>query len=596
MDDPTEPRPSGEPPPNPSPSGSAVRDWVTARARDIIRLHQPPRPSTPPPPPVPPVPPVLQGTRPPGNAQPERGQPNQTTPTHEPRSTDRGSDPAADFNQAIERAHDWWGRHHADIFGVPFRRQTYLNIAYLLLQFPLGLAYFVFLVIGLVLGVALVPILVGFPILFMMLLAAAALGKRERRLAHRFLGLDIPAPIEPGGDEQSYFRRLIARLRDQVTWTILLYLVLKLPVGIISFGLTLSLISWTFFEAIGLGGTLGGPAQWAGWQPQPPVFIIRAIIYGYISLHIINGLAYLSGRMARHMLGPSETAMLLAATEQVAVTERAKAEQADQSRRELIVNVSHELRTPTASIRGHVESLLISLDRGKGQPDAVEPGQLHNYLNIIHRETERLSTLVDDLLTLARSESDELRLVVQPAKAQDVVAEVHETLAPLAWRQRSITLVQDIQPNPPLVWADRQRLLQVLHNLVRNAITHTPAGGIVSIGLGPAGPHYVALIVADTGSGIPPEEIDHIFERFYRVDASRTRSSGGFGLGLAIVKELVTAMGGSVAVSSKVGEGSAFRVLLRVAETGATGPATAPTTSRAPAPPTPKKGQTAPIG
>ena len=121
---------------------------------------------------------------------------------------------------------------------------------------------------------------------------------------------------------------------------------------------------------------------------------------------------------------------------------------------------------------------------------------------------------------------------------------------------------------------------------VRNAITHTPAGGIVSIGLSSAGPHYVALIVADTGAGIPPEEIDHIFERFYRVDASRARTSGGFGLGLAIVKELVTAMGGTVAVSSKVGEGSAFRVLLRVAEAGAGAPAATPAAQRdAPAAP-----------
>jgi len=482
------------------------------------------------------------------------------------------------MGQAIRSIHDWWGRHSGDIFGVPLRRQTYLNIAYLLLQFPLGLAYFVVLIVGLVLGAALVPILVGFPLLFVVLLAAAALGKRERALAHRLLGITIPDPIRPETEGRSYLRRLTIQLRDQVTWTILLYLLLKLPLGITSFAVTLSLLSWTVGEALGINaGVFGGP----GWSPGTfPFFIVRAIIYGYISLHMINGGAFLCVKLARHMLGPSETAIQLAATERVAEKERAKAEEADQSRRELIVNVSHELRTPTASIRGHVESLLMSLDRGQGQPDAVEPAQLHSYLSIIHRETERLSTLVDDLLTLARSESDELRLVVRPANIQDVVTEVHETLAPLAWQQRSITLVHDIQPNLPQVWADRQRLLQVLLNLVRNAITHTPAGGIVSIGLGPAGSHYVALIVADTGSGIPPEELDHIFDRFYRVDASRTRASGGFGLGLAIVKELVTAMGGTVSVASKVGEGSAFRVLLRVTEAGTGSPAPPPATEQ----------------
>jgi len=467
-------------------------------------------------------------------------------------------------------------------------------MAYLLLQFPLGIAYFVFLVVGLVLGAALVPILIGFPLLFAMLLAATSLGKRERRLAHNLLGIAIPDPILPDLEGQPFWRRITTQLRDQVTWTILLYLVLKLPLGITSFAVTASLISWTVGEAMGINaGVFGGGA----WTPgAAPFFLVRAVVYGYITLHLINGGAFLCGKLARHMLGPSETAIQLAATERVAETERAKAEKADQSRRELIVNVSHELRTPTASIRGHVESLLMSLDQGKGQPDAVEPAQLHSYLSIIHRETERLSTLVDDLLTLARSESDELRLVVRPANVQDVVAEVHETLAPLAWRQRSITLVQDIQPHLPPVLADRQRLLQVLLNLVRNAITHTPAGGIVSIGLGPAGPHYVALIVADTGSGIPPEELDNIFERFYRVDASRTRASGGFGLGLAIVKELVTAMGGTVAVSSKVGEGSAFRVLLRVADTDANASTQSPAIARTPAASKASGGHPAPIG
>lgn len=486
---------------------------------------------------------------------------------------------AADIAQAVGRAHEWWTVHWSDILGVPFRQQTYLNMAYLLLQFPLGLVYFLVIVVGLVIGAALVPILVGFVVLYFTLVAASALGRRERRIAKRLLGIVIPEPIEPDRARRSRFRRLTSQLRDQTTWTILLYLAIKFPLGILTFFLTSSLVLWTAGEALGVTSGLfgGGP-----WSPgAQPFFIVRAVVYGYISLHVINGVAFLSGRLARHMLGPSDAALQLAATEQVAVEEREKAERADKSRRELIVNVSHELRTPTASIRGHVESLLMSLDNGQGESGTVEPGQLHNYLSIIHRETERLSTLVDDLLTLARSESDELSLVVQPTSAQDVVVEVHETLAPLAWRQRSITLVQDIQPNLPNVWADRQRLLQVLLNLVRNAITHTPAGGIVSIGLSPAGPHYVALIVADTGSGIPPEEIDHIFDRFYRVDASRARASGGFGLGLAIVKELVTAMGGSVAVTSKIGEGSAFRVLLRVAESGAGAPTPAPPAQRA---------------
>ena len=119
------------------------------------------------------------------------------------------------------------------------------------------------------------------------------------------------------------------------------------------------------------------------------------------------------------------------------------------------------------------------------------------------------------------------------------------------------------QPNLPLVLADRQRLVQVLTNLVRNAITSTPAGGIVSISLEQADAHHLALIVEDSGVGIPADELQKIFERFYRTDTSRSRKTGGFGLGLAIVHELVTAMGGSISVASTVGQGSRFCVLLR---------------------------------
>ena len=141
-------------------------------------------------------------------------------------------------------------------------------------------------------------------------------------------------------------------------------------------------------------------------------------------------------------------------------------------------------------------------------------------------------------------------------------------MAPLARRERQVTLTRSIPPDLPLVLADRQRLMQVLLNLVRNAITYTPAGGIVSISLERSDATQVALIVADTGMGIPPEELERVFERFYRTDASRARSTGGFGLGLAIVRDLVTAMGGSISAESTVGEGSRFRLLLHVAPIG----------------------------
>jgi signal transduction histidine kinase len=280
-----------------------------------------------------------------------------------------------------------------------------------------------------------------------------------------------------------------------------------------------------------------------------------------------------SGRFARLMLGQSDMAARLSATQ--AVAERAtvkaqqseqKAEQSEQKRRELIVNVSHELRTPIASIRGHVDSLMISLDRPDAPAaDAPPPAELRKYLGIISRETERLGTLVDELLSLARAESGELKIALAPVAPGEVVEEVYSSIAPLAKRERQIIVVRDIAPQLPAVVADRQRLTQVLLNLVRNAIAYTPTGGIVSIGLRADGPDRVILSVADTGIGIPQEDLDRIFDRFYRTDASRARTSGGFGLGLAIVRDLVAAMGGTVKVESTVGEGSTFTVTLRVA-------------------------------
>jgi signal transduction histidine kinase len=289
--------------------------------------------------------------------------------------------------------------------------------------------------------------------------------------------------------------------------------------------------------------------------------------FALIAFHVLNALAYVSGQFARVMLGLSDTSIQLAQAKAIAVEERAKAERADQSRRELIVNVSHELRTPIASIRGHAESLLMEMEEEEGG-NAPDPAELRDYLNIVHREAERLSALVEDLLSLARMDSDELHLDVVPIVAGEVVEEVYITMAPLAGRERQVTLIRKVDPVLPLILADRQRLVQVLLNLIRNAITYTPQGGIVSITVERADAGYLALVVADTGIGIPNDDLERVFERFYRTDTSRARTSGGFGLGLAIVRDLVNAMGGSITVESKVGEGSCFRVLLRIAVPG----------------------------
>jgi two-component system sensor histidine kinase VicK len=200
------------------------------------------------------------------------------------------------------------------------------------------------------------------------------------------------------------------------------------------------------------------------------------------------------------------------------------------------------------------------------RPADVDPV---TYLEIVAQESERLSTLVDDLLALARADANELRLDIRPVAVGAVIEEVFQALAVLARRNRKVTLVQQVPETLPLAYADRDRLAQVLLNLTRNAITYTPAGGIVSIqalsGVFAPGDNaaFVTLSVTDTGIGIEARDLEHIFERFYRTDSSRERSTGGFGLGLSIVRDLVEAMGGTVRAESVVGEGSRFSVTLR---------------------------------
>lgn len=252
--------------------------------------------------------------------------------------------------------------------------------------------------------------------------------------------------------------------------------------------------------------------------------------------------------------------------------EKEIAEQALQTKRELVANVSHELRTPVSTIRAHVDWLL-STAKNREYAAAVDGGfvptepdsDLYQYLDIIGRETERLSLLIDDLLDLARVEVSQTTMELQPVDVPTIVQEVRQSLGLMAQRERKIVLTLDLAPDLPLALADRTRLLQILLNLTRNAINYTPAGGIVSIGAANAEANQVAIWVADTGMGIAPEDLERVFERFYRSDASRSRHTGGAGLGLAIVKTLIEAMGGTITVESVLNEGSKFTVTLPIA-------------------------------
>ena len=467
------------------------------------------------------------------------------------------------------------GQSATSLFRVARDRQSYLNILYLLVSFPLGLAYFAFLVTGIALGIGTLVVWIGALILILMMSAWWQIAAFERSMAMRWLHVNIPPLSYSSPAQMTRWQRLQAQVSNPMTWKTLIYLLLKFPLGAASFVITLILLvlSIAIIPVTLMIGLLTAPffalvvtiqGDPGGKERLKRYLRLSATGFGLslITLHLLNGLALIEGQLARLMLGMSDTALRLEEARALAAREKERAEQAEQRRRQLVVNVSHELRTPVASIAGHLESLLMATEEGTKVPP---PNTLHNYLSIAHHEVVHLGMLVDDLLSLARMESGELRLDMREVAASEAIEEVYQALMPLAQRERQVTLVRGAVPNLPPVLADRQRLVQVLLNLVRNAITSTPAGGIVSMNLEPADSQHLALIVDDNGVGIPTEDLEYIFERFYRTDDARSRASGGFGLGLAIVHDLVTAMGGSMSVESTVGQGSRFCVMLRIA-------------------------------
>jgi signal transduction histidine kinase len=466
------------------------------------------------------------------------------------------------------------------ILGVLWRGQSYLNLLYLLAAFPLGLFYFILLITLLSTSLSTIVAIIGIPLLLATLYVWLGLAEFERQLTSWWLGVPIqrmPSLTEPGA---TYWARLQARLRSRVTWTGLVYLFLKGLFGTVVFAILIALIALTAFLITKplpylLEATVGGGLE-PGHAPLAllsPLLTLLGVAVGLLTLLLCDGLAFVWGRFALVTLGVSDEALRLEEARAVARRAQSQAAKADQSRRELIVNVSHELRTPIANIRGHAESLLLAAEAPEGAATSAE--ETKRYLTIIARESERLSALVDDLLALARAEAGELRLEIRPVSITGVFDEVYEALAPLARRERQVTLTREEAGEIPLVLADRERLAQVVLNLTRNAIAYTPAGGIVSLAVERPDYYHLSLAVSDTGVGIPQEELERVFERFYRADASRARATGGFGLGLAIVRDLVQAMGGVVTAESIVGQGSRFRVTLPIA------PESAPAGTRA---------------
>ncbi|MGA3284009.1 MAG: ATP-binding protein, partial [Verrucomicrobiota bacterium] len=198
--------------------------------------------------------------------------------------------------------------------------------------------------------------------------------------------------------------------------------------------------------------------------------------------------------------------------------------QLERTREGFVANVSHELRTPLSLIKGYVETLL---DGARNNPEVAE-----RFLKIIERNAERLDLLIQDLLTISALEAGRIKLNLQPVELRPVVGKVLGDLKPPA-DNKSITLVNQL---PELTaTADAHRLEQVLANLVDNAIKYGRTQGTVTVGGGKTEDGKIEIFVQDNGPGIPPESLDRVFERFYRVDKARSREQGGTGLGLSIV-------------------------------------------------------------
>jgi two-component system OmpR family sensor kinase len=230
----------------------------------------------------------------------------------------------------------------------------------------------------------------------------------------------------------------------------------------------------------------------------------------------------------------------------------------DRARRQLLADVSHELMTPLSAIRGYVETLAMS-------DLPIDQDTRRRYLDIVEQETHKLEAIIGDLLDLARLEGGGDRLRAEPVAVTDLFKRIADRHEP-SLRDRSLSLEVDIAPDTPQILGDAGRLEQALQNLAANAIRHTPAGGSVRLSAARAD-QGVGITVRDTGPGIPREHLPKVFDRFYKVDASRadTAVPSGSGLGLSIVRAIIERHGGTVTVANAPDGGAQFQLHLPAA-------------------------------
>ena len=226
----------------------------------------------------------------------------------------------------------------------------------------------------------------------------------------------------------------------------------------------------------------------------------------------------------------------------------------DDSRREFIANVSHELRTPLTNIKSYTETLL---DAAGDLPADTEV----KFLSVIAGETDRMTRIVKDLLTLSKLDCGKMDLHFHRFSMQHMLEGVYNAMA-LEAENNGLTLKLRLAGEMPVMNGDRERLEQVVINILSNAVKYTPRGGHIELSAAPYDSTHVKIAVQDDGMGIPEADQPRLFERFYRVDKARSRAKGGSGLGLAIAKEMVEAHRGTISLTSKLDVGTTFTIIL----------------------------------
>jgi signal transduction histidine kinase len=233
----------------------------------------------------------------------------------------------------------------------------------------------------------------------------------------------------------------------------------------------------------------------------------------------------------------------------------ASLDSSEQARRRLIADIAHDLRTPLSVIEGTVDAML----------DGVFEPTPDN-LSSIKEETTMLTGLITDLRDLSLAEAGQLKLETGPIDVADLVRRRINQIEVIA-QKKGVAIRADLPEGLPKVTGDGKRIEQVLTNIVNNALNYTPEGGNIDVTVTPdAGRTGITITVADTGEGIPSDQLPHIFERFYRVDEARSKKSGGAGLGLAIAKQMVELHGGKIWAESEVGKGSKFSFTMPAAD------------------------------